>query len=147
MESNPTRPEPVVGLYITYKGRIVMVKGPKWNGWRVPGGHIEYGEDMFDAARREAKEELGINVIPKGLMGVAQAIKPMDFRKQEKHFIFFEILCEAETDKLVLEEREISEYKWVALADAANAFESPISKAVISNYLNSGDADRFIKVL
>lgn len=147
MGTDKIYPEPIVGLYIIHNGRIAMVKGPKWKGWRVPGGHIEYGEDMFEAAKREAKEELGIDVRPVGLMNIAQSIKPKDFANGIKHFIFFEILCKADTDKLVLDGREIMECEWVALDKAEELFESPISKAVISHYLKSEDASRFIKVL
>src|SRR4051812_7499092 len=33
----------------------------------MPGGHIEVGETIFDAAVRELREEIGVNIQPKAL--------------------------------------------------------------------------------
>ena len=146
-QQNSLVPEPVVGLYIIYNDKIVMVKGPKWDGWRVPGGHIDYGEDLFETARREAKEELGLEVTPLGLLEVAQAIRPTDFINSNKHYIFFEILCEAKTENVNIDEREIKECKWVDLNEAETLFKSPISRIVVKNYLENKGHVRFIKML
>lgn len=38
--------------------------------WVLPGGHVEYGEKVEEAIRREMKEELGVSVKIKKLVGV-----------------------------------------------------------------------------
>lgn len=43
-------------------GRILLVRNPETNAWHVPGGYLEPGESMEDAARREAREECHIRV-------------------------------------------------------------------------------------
>jgi 8-oxo-dGTP diphosphatase len=44
-------------------GRIVLIlrkNEPK--GWAIPGGFVDYGEEVGAACRREAKEETGLTV-------------------------------------------------------------------------------------
>ena len=43
--------------------KIVLIerKNPP-AGWAIPGGFVDYGESLEDAARREAKEETGLDV-------------------------------------------------------------------------------------
>ncbi|GAB3677038.1 NUDIX hydrolase [Halopiger thermotolerans] len=41
-------------------GRIALVKNRWSNGWIVPGGAVEPGEAPADAARREVREETGL---------------------------------------------------------------------------------------
>jgi len=40
--------------------------------WALPGGHLEYGEKLVDAAQREMEEELGIDVPHMKLLTVAE---------------------------------------------------------------------------
>ncbi len=42
-------------------GRVLLVRSPR-RGWEMPGGQVELGESLEDAAIREVKEESGIDV-------------------------------------------------------------------------------------
>jgi len=57
-------PLPTVDIIIEVEGRgIVLIKrkNPPL-GWAIPGGFVDYGESLEDAAMREAKEESGLDV-------------------------------------------------------------------------------------
>ncbi len=42
---------------------MILRKGTHGGGsWSVPGGHLEYGEDFVDTAKREVEEETGLKI-------------------------------------------------------------------------------------
>ncbi|UCD06560.1 MAG: NUDIX hydrolase [candidate division WOR-3 bacterium] len=56
-------PVPTVDIIIEIAGKIVLIKrrNPP-HGWALPGGFIDYGESAEAAARREAREETGLEI-------------------------------------------------------------------------------------
>ncbi|WP_234982673.1 NUDIX hydrolase [Ornithinibacillus halophilus] len=53
---------------------ILLIKGPS-RGWEMPGGIVEEGESLKDAAIRETKEESGIEVEVLKFCGIFQNVK------------------------------------------------------------------------
>ena len=43
-----------------------------WQGYTLPGGHVEPGESIVDAVKREMKEETGLDIINPLLAGIKQ---------------------------------------------------------------------------
>ncbi|MBC7186765.1 MAG: NUDIX domain-containing protein, partial [Calditrichaeota bacterium] len=60
-------PTPLVGvaILVARDGAVLLVKRafpPNAGRWSLPGGHVELGEPLKEAARREVAEECGIDV-------------------------------------------------------------------------------------
>lgn len=55
-------------------GEILLLKGPM-RGWEMPGGQVEEGESLKDAAIRETKEESGIDIKVQKFCGIFQNVK------------------------------------------------------------------------
>lgn len=55
------------------KKQILLVKEKKekvFNKLNFPGGHLEFGEELVAGARREAMEEVGVEIDIHGLIGI-----------------------------------------------------------------------------
>ncbi|MBB6445385.1 NUDIX hydrolase [Bacillus benzoevorans] len=56
------------------KGEILLVKN-KIRGWEFPGGYVDYGETIGEAAVREVKEETGTDIRLTRFLGFEQNIE------------------------------------------------------------------------
>ena len=57
-------PLPTVDIIIELedKGIVLIQRAKEPHGWAIPGGFVDYGESLEDAARREAREEISLDV-------------------------------------------------------------------------------------
>jgi 8-oxo-dGTP diphosphatase len=66
MDGPYRNPKPTVDLLIEIAGRpgslVVIRRANEPDGWALPGGFVDEGEWVADAAAREAKEETGLDV-------------------------------------------------------------------------------------
>lgn len=59
----PDKPELAVGAVVFHEGRVLLVKRgkpPSKGVWALPGGRVDLGESLQEAAQREVAEETGI---------------------------------------------------------------------------------------
>ncbi len=50
-------------VYLFHEGRVLLHRHEKLGKWLPPGGHLEPNETPPEAARREVKEETGLEIV------------------------------------------------------------------------------------
>ncbi|WP_315795393.1 NUDIX hydrolase [Paenibacillus sp. BIC5C1] len=61
-------------IVMNENNEILLIRGPR-RGWEMPGGQVEEGESIQDAAVRETKEESGIDIEIIRFCGIFQNVK------------------------------------------------------------------------
>jgi len=132
-------PEPTVGaLVFNAQGQLFLMRSHKWKGkYVIPGGHIELGETMVDALRREIKEETNLDIYDIEFICFQEFIHDERFW-QERHFIFFDYACRTDSIDVVLN-HEAQEYVWVDLDRALELPVDPYTAIVIERYRKMKD--------
>lgn len=110
-------PEPTVGAVIfNPDGKLLLCKSDKWNNqYVIPGGHIELGEKMEEALRREIREETGLEVYDITLISLKESVFSDTFH-EKKNFIFIDFTCKTDSYEVILND-EAQEYRWIKLSD------------------------------
>ncbi|MEC1453614.1 NUDIX domain-containing protein [Bacillus haynesii] len=117
---------------------LAMIKENKpaaINKWNFPSGRIEYGEDILYSARREVKEETGLDVNLIAATGVYNFIS-----STKNQVILFHFIGEVTGGSLNLEEDEIVDSKWIKVNDLVtfkneDLREPNVIKQIIDNLL------------
>ena len=92
----PEQPLVGVGAIIIENSRVVLVKRahpPLQAQWSIPGGVLEVGELVRDAAVREAREETGLTVEPGELLGVYDRVLRDPDGRVQYHYVLVDFLC------------------------------------------------------
>lgn len=64
-----------VRTMLVREGQVLLVRQTYMDGWFLPGGRIEKGETLEQAARREAREEVQAEIKTLSLLGVYSNFK------------------------------------------------------------------------
>ena len=92
----PESPLVGVGAIIIEGERVMLVKRahpPIQGQWSIPGGVLEVGEMVREAAVREAREETGLVVEVGELLGVYDRIIRGSDRRVQYHYLLVDFLC------------------------------------------------------
>jgi ADP-ribose pyrophosphatase YjhB (NUDIX family) len=85
-----------VGAIIIEDARVLLVKRahpPLQAQWSIPGGVLEVGELVREAAIREAREETGLIVETRELLGVYDRVLRNLEQRVQYHYVLIDFLC------------------------------------------------------
>ena len=119
-------------------GEILMIRRTDNDNWAVPGGAIDLGESVAQAAVRETREESGIECEITGIVGIYS---------DPKHVILYTSNGEARQEfSIVLTARplsgqptpssESSEVRWVPLSEVRDYTMDRSMRIRINDYLD-----------
>ena len=135
--ANQAFPEPTVGaLIFDPAGRLFLMRSHKWHGaYVIPGGHVELGERIEDALRREILEETGLRIRDIKFLCIQEFINDPAFWKR-RHFIFFDYACKTDSTEVVLNS-EGQDHVWVTLEEAERLQVDSYTRNAIRRYLET----------
>ena len=114
---------------IAHGDKLLFVRSQRTrDNWAFPGGSREDGEALEDTARRETKEEVGLDVEITGELGVYRIPYPNGGG--------FEITCYAAvsaSEELALED-EILEAKWLTLDEGRQLKLTSTARDALEKY-------------
>jgi ADP-ribose pyrophosphatase len=122
-----------VGAIVIHQGRILLVKrasSPGKGFWAIPGGLVELGETVREAAEREILEETGISVRAKEAFYIFDFIDRDSGGNIKYHYIIIDFLA----DYLGGEPKaadDVSDARWVAPDEAAALNLSPTTRKLL----------------
>lgn len=130
------KPRIKIGCEVVIKQNDYILLGKRKNcygagTWALPGGHLEYGEMLVEAAQREIKEELGIEVIDLRLLTIAENIT------DENHYLHCSFLAEKYVGEIqCMEPDRCYEWRFFPLANLPQPFFKPHEK-IVKTYLKN----------
>ena len=92
----PQRPIVIAVGCVFREDRVLLIKRaqePSKGRWSVPGGVIELGEAIYDAVRREVREECGIEIEVVRVVNAADSIVPDGAGRVWFHYVPIYILA------------------------------------------------------
>ncbi len=118
----PLAPVVAVGVIIQDGDRIVLVrrdKEPSKGLWTFPGGAVELGESLHDAAVREAREETGLRVEVGEVATVIDHLVDDGSGRIHYHYVIIDYLARPVGGRL-RPGTDAGEARWASLADLDN---------------------------
>lgn len=81
---------------VLHEGQVLLVqrnKQPDAGLWGFPGGHVEWGETVLDAATRELREETGVIADPVTYLDNLDLLLRGDDGQVRAHYLLVGVAC------------------------------------------------------
>lgn len=128
--SLPTKRMAAGVVFTDWEGRVLLVQPSYKPTWEIPGGVVEMGEAPRAAARREVREELGIESTIGSLL-VMDWVPPRDDRPDGLMLVYDGgTLDDAEARRIHLAPGELNAYGFVDLGSAVGLMSASLERRV-----------------
>ena len=129
----PTHPRVGVGILV-WKGEALLLirrgKPPGQGRWSIPGGSLDLGETLAEAARREVLEETGVSCRPLAVLTAVDSILRDPTGAVEFHYAIVEMMAVWEAGEPVADSDAL-EARWALPAEWRDLVDWPPLLAVL----------------
>ena len=116
----PSRPLVGVGVVVVDdRQRTLLIRRgrpPREGTWSIPGGLVELGETIAEAARREVREECGVEVSPGEILGVVEPRVLDQAGRLRFHYVIVDVVARYITGEAQAAS-DADEVRWVTEKD------------------------------
>ncbi len=123
---------------IIQDGKILLVQHHKYGKkyWLLPGGGVDYGETLFEATRREVKEETDLDVKIEDLLCISESIPPDGHR----HVINYYFQAELSGGELHLgDDPYLCDVQWHRIEDLPHLIVYPNITQELIQWIQTGE--------
>ena len=89
-EAEPRRPALGASVAVWRGDQVLLAqraKPPLKGIWSLPGGHVEFGERLEEAAHRELSEETGVAAEIADMVDLVEIIRNDEYGQLDRHFV------------------------------------------------------------
>ncbi len=132
--------EVIVRGVLLHAGKLLVCRNRKHGHIFLPGGHVDFNEPATEALRREAMEELGVELVAGEFLGACEAsfdeVKSRGTRRHHEINLVFRLLPPAgfEPQNLRSQEDHI-DFDWLPVDQLASA---PLLPSGIARMITAG---------
>lgn len=105
---------------VIHRNRVLLIRRgaePLKGQWSLPGGMLELGEELEEAACRELKEETGLDVKPLAMLAVFDRImRDEDGERVRYHYVIIDYVCRLKGGRLS-PSSDVLDARWVRRED------------------------------
>ncbi len=125
-------PQVGTAIILTKNDKVLLMKrkGSHSPGtWSTPGGHLDFGETPEDCAAREAKEEVGVDVVDIRFRSVTNDL----FDATGRHYLTVWMEGKPVGEPFIASKREVEEIGWFAWDALPKPLFLPLENLVNEN--------------
>jgi 8-oxo-dGTP diphosphatase len=122
----PTRPICAVGVVVCKDDSVLLIQRgnpPRRGAWSLPGGAVELGETLRESARREVREECGIEIALGALIDAIDLMQSDEAGQLQYHYVVLDFAAVYVEGNLNAAS-DVLQARWVSANDL-DAYELP----------------------